>query len=102
MIFPLIVFLLLTLMAGGIYVLLRNALLSEEASNAVRISFVMICSLFLSPGLAIGHGVMLFPAGLVTILSILSNKPDILNSVLWGTVILVFSALEYHFGTKLE
>jgi hypothetical protein len=80
-----------------VYVLLVRAVLAHVHSVFVHIGVGVVCAAVLSPGAAVGHGVVPFPGGLMCLRMLFAEEPywrgTLFNAVFWALTAAIFIAL---------
>ncbi len=80
-----------------VYVLLVRSVLAHVHSVFVHIGVGVVCAAVLSPGAAVGHGVVPFPGGLMCLRMLFAEEPywrgTLFNVVFWALTAAIFIAL---------
>jgi hypothetical protein len=80
-----------------VYAFLVRSVLAHVHSVPVHIGVGVVCSAVLSPGAAVGHGVVPFPGGLMCLRMLFAEEPywrgTLFNVVFWALTAAIFIAL---------
>ena len=80
-----------------VYAFLARSVLAHVHSVPVHIGVGVVCSTVLSPGAAVGHGVVPFPGGLMCLRMLFAEEPywrgTLFNMVFWVLTAAIFIAL---------